>query len=180
MVGEGSIAATSAFGKWKEGRLFREQTEDMIAYGIDHYEKVFAKTKSRGGFLINEKYSRKDACRILDWPKDESSTLYGYRIKNGSCPIFVTYKKREDIAKSTMASASKTRGFIFPAPVAFAFVVPWIVLKMPSPWGFSMAGKSTVPIPWKHWRRIRLCRFLSPPRNCFSRNGIFPSVMRRS
>jgi len=102
MVGEGSIAATSAFGKWKEGRLFREQTEDMIAYGIDHYEKVFAKTKSRGGFLINEKYSRKDACRILDWPKDESSTLYGYRIKNGSCPIFVTYKKREDIAKSTM------------------------------------------------------------------------------
>ncbi len=28
-------------------------------------------------------------------------TVYGYRIKHGSCPIFVTYNKQEDIASST-------------------------------------------------------------------------------
>jgi len=85
------------------------------------------------------------------------------------------------VARCPMHGISvKNKRIHFSSACCIAFVVPWIVLKMPSPWGFSMAGKSTVPIPWKHWRRIRLCRFLSPPRNCFSRNGIFPSVMRRS
>ena len=27
--------------------------------------------------------------------------MYGYRIKNGTCPIFVTYKKSENISEST-------------------------------------------------------------------------------
>ena len=27
--------------------------------------------------------------------------MYGYRIKHGTCPIFVTYDKNEDISEST-------------------------------------------------------------------------------
>ena len=27
--------------------------------------------------------------------------MYGYKIKNGTCPIFVTYEKKEDISSST-------------------------------------------------------------------------------
>lgn len=50
---------------------------------------------------IGEKYSRKDACRLLNWDKDESSTMYGYKVKHGTCPIFVTYHKQEDISETT-------------------------------------------------------------------------------
>ncbi|WP_243107752.1 DUF3427 domain-containing protein [Clostridium sp. OF09-36] len=50
---------------------------------------------------LYQKYSRKDVCRILNWTKDDSSTVYGYRIKYHTCPIFVTYEKSEDIANST-------------------------------------------------------------------------------
>ena len=51
--------------------------------------------------VLYQKYSRKDVCRILNWEKDDSSTMYGYRIKYDTCPIFVTYEKKEDIASST-------------------------------------------------------------------------------
>ncbi|WP_227394943.1 DUF3427 domain-containing protein [Jeotgalibacillus aurantiacus] len=47
-----------------------------------------------------EKYSRKDACWLLNWDKDEQSTIYGYKTKHGSCPIFVTYHKEDDIEAS--------------------------------------------------------------------------------
>lgn len=50
---------------------------------------------------IGEKYSRKDACRLLLWNKDESSTMYGYKTKHGSTPIFVTYHKSDEISEST-------------------------------------------------------------------------------
>lgn len=54
-------------------------------------------------FVISlyQKYSRKDVCRILNWEQDESSTIYGYKIKYNTCPIFVTYEKKDNIASST-------------------------------------------------------------------------------
>ncbi|MDO4774715.1 MAG: DEAD/DEAH box helicase [Aerococcaceae bacterium] len=51
---------------------------------------------------VGEKYSRKDACRLLLWHSDESSTMYGYKVKYGTCPIFVTYHKGENISETTM------------------------------------------------------------------------------
>lgn len=34
----------------------------------------------------------------LNWDKDESSTVYGYKIKHNTCPILVTYNKHADIS----------------------------------------------------------------------------------
>lgn len=42
-----------------------------------------------------EKYTRKDACKLLNWDKDESATIFGYKPKHGTCPIFVTYHKND-------------------------------------------------------------------------------------
>ena len=44
-------------------------------------------------------YTRKDVCRILNWEKDETATLFGYRIKYNTCPMFVTIEKK-DVTKS--------------------------------------------------------------------------------
>ena len=53
------------------------------------------------GFVLHNKYSRKDVCRILNWPKDISSTVYGYRTNNDQTPCFVTYHKSEKISDGT-------------------------------------------------------------------------------
>ncbi|MCL9663588.1 DEAD/DEAH box helicase [Paenibacillus hunanensis] len=49
---------------------------------------------------LYKKYSRKDSCKLLNWLDDETSTLFGYKIKYQTCPIFVTYHKNEDIDSS--------------------------------------------------------------------------------
>lgn len=53
--------------------------------------------------VVGEQYTRKDACRMLNFINNEYSTLYGYKVDKGSnsCPIFVTYHKDENISAST-------------------------------------------------------------------------------
>lgn len=56
-----------------------------------------------GGLTAGQRYSRKDACRLLNWEKNEQSTMYGYKVDytSQSCPIFITYHKKEDVSAST-------------------------------------------------------------------------------
>lgn len=66
---------------------------------------VSAKLKSKkynhhNKLTLYEKYSRKDACKLLNWDNDESSTMYGYKTKHGTCPIFVTYHKDDEVESS--------------------------------------------------------------------------------
>ena len=49
---------------------------------------------------LYKKYSRRDSCRLLNWAKDDSSTIYGYRVKHGTCPVFVTYHKKDEVDSS--------------------------------------------------------------------------------
>lgn len=49
---------------------------------------------------LYQRYTRKDVCRLLGWDIDVSSTLYGYRIRQNACPIFVTYAKSEEVEDS--------------------------------------------------------------------------------
>ena len=79
---------------------FEEELRSLIAYGIHRYEDMYGE-HDENNLVLYQKYSRKDVCRILNWDKDDSSTVYGYRIKHNTCPIFVTYEKKEDISKST-------------------------------------------------------------------------------
>jgi hypothetical protein len=55
----------------------------------------------QNGFILGQKYSRKDVCRILNWEQDISSTVYGYRTRNRKTPCFVTYRKSADISLGT-------------------------------------------------------------------------------
>lgn len=55
-----------------------------------------------GELLIGNRYSRKDACRLLLWNTNQESTIYGYKVDKATstCPIFVTYDKDPDVAAS--------------------------------------------------------------------------------
>ncbi len=79
---------------------FYNEVKCLIEYGLRRYQDMFS-NHDDDNLVLYRKYSRKDICRILNWEKDDSSTIYGYRIKYNTCPIFVTYEKKEDIASST-------------------------------------------------------------------------------
>lgn len=80
---------------------FKDYLIDLLEYCRDKFNKAYSKENYNKGFLFYEKYSRKDVCKILNWESDDSSTVYGYRIKYNTCPIFVTYHKKDDISEST-------------------------------------------------------------------------------
>ena len=80
---------------------FYQQLSDLIQLGLCRYRDIYSENQDEMGLALYQKYSRKDVCRILNWERDDSSTVYGYKIKNGSCPIFVTYEKKDNIASST-------------------------------------------------------------------------------
>ncbi len=79
---------------------FMNELQSIIDYGMLRYKDLYS-VHDENNLVLYEKYSRKDICRLLNWDKDDSSTIYGYRIKHNTCPIFVTYEKSDDIANST-------------------------------------------------------------------------------
>jgi superfamily II DNA or RNA helicase len=98
--GEGlAVRSSLSLNSFLENDFFKMVLLDIIEFGLLRYDDKYA--NSEAGLVLYEKYSRKDVCRLLNWEKDDSSTMYGYRIKHGTCPIFVTYEKQEDISKST-------------------------------------------------------------------------------
>ncbi len=91
--------ALSFYEKLKN-QNFERELERLVEYGLLRYKDIYH-NHDENNLVLYQKYSRKDVCRILNWEKDNSSTMYGYRIKYGTCPIFVTYEKADDIASST-------------------------------------------------------------------------------
>lgn len=79
----------------------RELLDDAVRCGSEINTRYYGDV-DEFGFKLYGKYSRADVCRLLNWEKDMSSTMYGYMIRNGLCPVFVTYNKRDDISSTTM------------------------------------------------------------------------------
>lgn len=73
---------------------------DSIKTGLARSKK-YPSGYTLKGLEIGKKYSRKDALRLLLWQNDESSTVYGYRTKYQTCPIFINYHKSDDISETT-------------------------------------------------------------------------------
>jgi hypothetical protein len=80
-------------------------------FSIKSFEMAYLKGNFIGGLIRYQKYSRKDVCRILNWELNEDATVYGYKIKNGSAPLFVNYHKESDISETTKYE----EGFINPS-----------------------------------------------------------------
>lgn len=79
-----------------QNEYFKQHMQDLLNVGLRKSEKY----DQQKIFTLYEKYSRKDACRLLNWRSDMSSTVYGYKRVEDSCPLFVTYHKDEKLSTS--------------------------------------------------------------------------------
>jgi hypothetical protein len=92
---------SESFNNTLQNKTFKDFLIDNINYSISSFNKQYKKELFKDGFTLYQKYSRKDVCRILNWDFNEEATVYGYKLSNNSCPIFVNYHKEENIASST-------------------------------------------------------------------------------
>ncbi|VDG96540.1 ATP-dependent RNA helicase rhlE [Lysinibacillus sphaericus] len=104
--GEKAIIETDLNGRYVFNEVIRERL-NTSTYFYKLFEDIVESAKvSSERYQCNkpltlyEKYSRKDACKLLNWNADESSTMYGYKPKHGTCPIFVTYHKHDGVDSS--------------------------------------------------------------------------------
>ncbi|WP_076459195.1 DUF3427 domain-containing protein [Limosilactobacillus caccae] len=76
---------------------FRHLFVDAVMTGL----ALSKKYDPAAQFTLYQQYDRKDVCRLLNWPLDVSAPMYGYRVADDVCPIFITYHK--DSAKKRNA-----------------------------------------------------------------------------
>lgn len=81
----------------KENAYFRDLVVDVLNVAKERTKNY----RNDVELTPYEKYTRKDACKLLNWVNDESATVYGYKTKHQTCPIFVTYHKNEEIDART-------------------------------------------------------------------------------
>jgi hypothetical protein len=87
-----------------ENTLFVKSLLDNTNYSIHIFNKKFEKFEFFKGFILYQKYSRKDVFRILNWKKNPlAQNVGGYIISQDktNCPIFVNYHKEEHISSTT-------------------------------------------------------------------------------
>lgn len=93
----GILKFYDSFWEKLKNETFYKFLMDSVLYSIKAFENSFSESNYDGGLIRYNKYSRKDVCRLLNWEKDISSTVYGYRTRDAVTPCFVTYNKSENI-----------------------------------------------------------------------------------
>lgn len=83
---------------------FKRFLKDSIEHSIHVFNEKFELEKWRNGFILYQKYSRKDVFRILNVSENPvAQNVGGYLVSsdNSHCPIFVNYHKDDSISEST-------------------------------------------------------------------------------
>lgn len=80
----------------KSNDYFRQAMEDACQTALEK-AKIYPCDRV---LKLYGKYTRKDVCKLLNWENDESGTVFGYKTKHETTPIYVTYHKNEEVASS--------------------------------------------------------------------------------
>ena len=93
------------FSNLLNNELYVKEISDCLSYGLKRAILKENEVRVDNNLVLYRKYSRKDVCKLLNWKSDCSSTVYGYKTETSTddytCPIFVTYKKSDDISDTT-------------------------------------------------------------------------------
>lgn len=96
-----SIQLTSAFAEeLAESKALAAAVDDLLRTGNALTQERYLPSIP---FTAGMQYSRRDAARIVGWPRSTASTIYGYKTDEelGVCTIFVTLHKGDDVDAST-------------------------------------------------------------------------------
>ncbi len=85
-------------GSCLEDTMFFKHFTDLLKYIQLKYDQEFSRLYEDTGLVMYEKYTRREVCRLLKWENDEGNVIFGYKVKHGTCPIFVTYNKDKEIS----------------------------------------------------------------------------------
>ncbi len=92
---------SKSFEKMLANRDFRDILNELIEFGISRYERDFSNTYKGTDFVLYQKYTYEDVCRLLNWETNEVPLNIGgykYDKKTKTFPVFINYDKSENIS----------------------------------------------------------------------------------
>jgi len=89
------------FAKMLENEEFYEIIKELVEFGIDRYRANFSRRYQDTNFVLYQKYTYEDVCRLLNWENNEVPlNIGGYKFdrKTRTFPVFINYDKADDIS----------------------------------------------------------------------------------
>lgn len=93
---------------------FYDILQELVEFGISRYERDYSNTYDQTDFVLYQKYTYEDVCRLLNWEQNEVPLNIGgykYDRKTKTFPVFINYDKAEDISDTTKYEDHFVPGF---------------------------------------------------------------------
>lgn len=95
------FTAEPKFAEMLENREFSDILSELIDFGISRYFRDYSDCYRETDLVLYQKYTYEDACRLLNWEKNEVPLNIGgykYDKKTKTFPVFINYDKDENIS----------------------------------------------------------------------------------
>lgn len=105
---------TKTFLEMLSNRDFYNVIKELVDFGISRYERDYKQSYDVTDFVLYQKYTYEDVCRLLNWEQNEVPLNIGgykYDKKTKTFPVFIYYDKSEDISDTTKYEDHFVPGF---------------------------------------------------------------------
>lgn len=106
--------ATKSFLQMLSNGEFYDILQELVEFGISRYERDYSNTYDQTDFVLYQKYTYEDVCRLLNWEQNEVPLNIGgykYDRKTKTFPVFINYDKADDISDTTKYEDHFVPGF---------------------------------------------------------------------
>lgn len=93
-----------SFSEMLKNQEFYTIVKELVQFGISRYKNNFSNKYQDTDFVLYQKYTYEDACRLLNWENNEVPLNIGgykYDKKTKTFPVFINYEKPNDISDTT-------------------------------------------------------------------------------
>ena len=83
---------------------FYDIVKELVEFGIARYQANYSRRYQDTDFVLYQKYTYEDVCRLLKWENNEVPLNIGgykYDKKTKTLPVFINYEKSDDISDTT-------------------------------------------------------------------------------
>lgn len=97
------IKPSSGFQRAMDKPVFYLLLKELLDYGILRHERYYKEKYKDTDFVLYKKYTKSDVCRLLNLEKNQNPQNIGgyfYDKDTHTLPVFITYKKDENIVDS--------------------------------------------------------------------------------
>lgn len=101
--GKSELQVSTQMLKQYDNKVFLKLFDELTDYGIYRYNKYYKNRYKDTDFVLYKKYTKSDICRLLNWNKNinpQAISGYFYDKDTKTLPIFITYKKDENVSES--------------------------------------------------------------------------------